>query len=62
MLVVGGVAYALTVQCDGTGDQHPESEGFCFGTDKSDTITGTSDPDFIVGFGGKKHSIFGEGE
>lgn len=25
MLLVSGVAYALSVQCDGTGDQDPDS-------------------------------------
>jgi hypothetical protein len=59
VFMIGGVAYALTIQCDGTGDQDPD-EGVCFGTDKSDTITGTLDPDFIVGFGGRD-SVFGEG-
>jgi Ca2+-binding RTX toxin-like protein len=46
LLVVGGVAYALTVQCDGEGDQNL-AEGICEGTLASDNITGTSGDDEI---------------
>jgi Ca2+-binding RTX toxin-like protein len=47
VLVIGGVAYALTpVQCDGAGDQNP-ALGTCWGTEASDNITGTSRADVI---------------
>ena len=47
LVVVGGVAYALTpVQCDGAGDQNP-ALGTCWGTEDSDNITGTSRADVI---------------
>jgi Ca2+-binding RTX toxin-like protein len=51
VLVIGGVAYALTIQCDGEGDQDPATGG-CAGTENPDTITGTKNPDFIFALGG----------
>jgi hypothetical protein len=51
LLVVSGVAYALSVQCDGTGDQDPDL-GECQGTDLSDVITGTAQRDIILALGG----------
>ena len=51
VLVVSGVAYALSVQCDGTGDQDPEP-GECAGTNLSDVITGTAQGDIILALGG----------
>ena len=52
MLLVSGVAYALTVvQCDGTGDQDPAT-GQCQGTDQNDDITGTDQADLISALGG----------
>jgi len=49
---VSGVAYALTIQCDGTGDQNP-NPGVCEGTNDPDRITGTSGDDFIAAYGGR---------
>jgi hypothetical protein len=52
MLVIGGVAYALTVQCDDTDpegngtDQDPDP-GECAGTSKDDFIAGTGGNDTI---------------
>ena len=40
VLLVSGVAYALSVQCDGTGDQDPHP-GECRGTSNADRILGT---------------------
>src|SRR5215203_6985860 len=51
MLVVSGVAYALSVQCDGAGDQDPET-GECAGTDQNDVITGTAQSELIFALGG----------
>ena len=51
MLLVGGVAYALTIECDGTGDQDP-APLICAGTADSDTITGTANGEEIYGEGG----------
>jgi Ca2+-binding RTX toxin-like protein len=45
-----GVAYALSVQCDGAGDQDPDP-GQCQGTEQSDTITGTDQRDLIFALG-----------
>jgi hypothetical protein len=50
LLVMGGVAYALTIQCDGTGDQDPDP-GQCAGTDEADEITGTAQRDLIFARG-----------
>src|SRR5918994_4142583 len=47
VLVVSGVAYALSVQCDGTGDQDPDP-GQCQGTDQNDVITGTEQSDIAI--------------
>jgi Ca2+-binding RTX toxin-like protein len=52
VLVVSGVAYALSVQCDSTGDQDPEL-GECAGTNLSDVITGTAQRDIISALGGR---------
>jgi hypothetical protein len=46
LLLVSGVAFALSVQCDGTGDQDPDS-GECRGTTEDDKITGTAQRDSI---------------
>src|SRR5215218_6896554 len=51
VLLVSGVAYALSVQCDGTGDQDPDP-GQCQGTDQNDVITGTAQRDVILALGG----------
>ena len=51
MLVVSGFAYALSVQCDGTGDKNPDP-GECRGTDQNDVITGTALRDQILALGG----------
>jgi serralysin len=52
VLVVSGVAYALSVQCDGTGDQDPDT-GECQGTEQNDVITGTAQRDLILALGGR---------
>lgn len=41
VLLVSGVAYALAVQCDGAGDQDPDT-GQCRGTNQNDVINGTA--------------------
>src|SRR5215203_3759470 len=51
VLLVSGVAYALSVQCDGVGDQDPDL-GECAGTDQNDVITGTALRDIILALGG----------
>jgi Ca2+-binding RTX toxin-like protein len=51
VLVIGGVAYALTIQCDGTGDQDPEL-GVCEGTSASDNMTGNPYFEIISARGG----------
>jgi Ca2+-binding RTX toxin-like protein len=51
MLLVSGVAYALSVQCDGTGDQDPVLGG-CAGTNQNDVINGTALRDIILALGG----------
>jgi Ca2+-binding RTX toxin-like protein len=51
LLVVSGIAYALSVQCYGAGDQDP-APGECQGTDQSDLITGTAQRDIILALGG----------
>jgi Ca2+-binding RTX toxin-like protein len=52
VFVFGGVAYALTIQCDGEGDQDPALLQ-CFGTADSDKITGNNYTEEIHGgFGG----------
>jgi hypothetical protein len=52
VLVVSGVAYALSVQCDGVGDQDPDP-GECWGTDQNDVITGSQVDDNIVALDGR---------
>jgi len=51
VLLVSGVAYALTIQCGGAGDQDP-NPGLCLGTQDDDEITGTNQPDVIRALGG----------
>jgi hypothetical protein len=51
VLVVSGVAYALSVQCDGAGDQDP-APGLCQGTNQNDRITGSQERDEILALGG----------
>jgi len=51
VLVVGGVAYALSVQCGGEGDQDPDPIG-CAGTAQDDTINGTEIGEVIDARGG----------
>jgi Ca2+-binding RTX toxin-like protein len=46
VLVVGGLAYAATIKCDGEGDLS-NLPGECRGTEDSDNITGTAPADFI---------------
>jgi len=52
VMLVSGVAYALSVQCDGAGDQDPDP-GQCQGTNESDVITGTAQPDNISALRGR---------
>ena len=49
--VIGGVAFALNITCDGAGDQQP-APGECRGTTEADSITGTSRTDFIDALAG----------
>jgi Ca2+-binding RTX toxin-like protein len=51
LLLVSGVAYALTIQCDDGGDQNPDP-GECYGTEESDNMTGNSYPEVILSFSG----------
>jgi Ca2+-binding RTX toxin-like protein len=51
LVVVSGVAYALSVQCDGTNDQDPDP-GQCRGTNQNDVITGTAQRDIILALAG----------
>jgi Ca2+-binding RTX toxin-like protein len=51
LVAASGVAYALSVQCDGEGDQAPDT-GACAGTAQDDTIIGTEGTDFIDARGG----------
>jgi Ca2+-binding RTX toxin-like protein len=46
LVVIGGVAYALTFTCDTAADPN-RSLGECSGTEDSDNITGTSGADVI---------------
>ena len=50
VLVIGGVAYALTFTCDGQGD--PDPGGECTGTETSDDITGTTGGDRVLALEG----------
>jgi Ca2+-binding RTX toxin-like protein len=52
VLLVSGVAYALSVQCDGAGDQDP-APGLCQGTEQNDRITGSQERDEILALGGR---------
>ena len=55
LVVVGGVAYAAAVTCDGTGDQDPDP-GQCTGTSDADiTIEGTEGPDTIRALAGNDY-------
>jgi Ca2+-binding RTX toxin-like protein len=51
LVAASGVAYALSVQCDGTNDQDPDT-GQCRCTDQNDVITGTAQRDLIFALGG----------
>jgi Ca2+-binding RTX toxin-like protein len=51
VLLVSGVAYALSVQCDGTGDQDPDP-GECQGTPNADNISGTFGAEVIKALAG----------
>ena len=57
VLLVSGVAYALTIQCGGAGDQDPDP-GLCVGTPEDDEITGTNQPDVIRALQHFRH-VFG---
>jgi Ca2+-binding RTX toxin-like protein len=52
LLLGSGIAYALSITCDGAGDQDPDN-GQCLGTDGNDKILGTSGVDEIQGLKGK---------
>jgi Ca2+-binding RTX toxin-like protein len=52
VLLASGVAYALSVQCDGAGDQDPDL-GQCEGTDNADTLNGTANDDDMRGLMGQ---------
>jgi hypothetical protein len=70
VLLVSGVAYALSVQCDGTGDQDPDP-GECRGTPNADNIEGTdfgaeridalAGNDVVDGFSGRDEVYGGRG-
>jgi Ca2+-binding RTX toxin-like protein len=60
LLMVSGVAYALAVQCDGTGDQDPDT-GECRGTADDDSITGTALRDVIFALNGFDDVYAGDG-
>jgi Ca2+-binding RTX toxin-like protein len=60
VLLMSGVAYALTVQCDGAGDQDPAA-GQCRGTLGDDDITGTDQKDSIVALRGFDDVLAGGG-
>jgi Ca2+-binding RTX toxin-like protein len=51
LVAASGVAYALSVQCDGTNDRDPDP-GQCRGTDQNDVITGTAQRDVIFALAG----------
>src|SRR5215211_3302176 len=61
VLLASGVAYALSVQCDGTGDQDPDP-GQCRGTNQNDGITGTAQRDLIFALGGFDEVSAGGGQ
>jgi Ca2+-binding RTX toxin-like protein len=61
VLLASGVAYALTVQCDGVGDQDPAT-GQCRGTTEDDQITGTEQSDTIFALNGFDEVFAGAGE
>jgi hypothetical protein len=60
VLLASGVAYALTVQCDGVGDQDPAT-GQCRGTTEDDQITGTEQSDTIFALNGFDEVFAGAG-
>ena len=70
VLLVSGVAYAMSVTCDGTGDQDP-TPGVCQGTENKDTIRGTeggaevikalAGPDDVVSGSGRDEVYGGRG-
>jgi Ca2+-binding RTX toxin-like protein len=51
VLLASGAAYALSVQCDGAGDQDPDP-GQCRGTNQNDVIIGTAQRDIIFALAG----------
>jgi len=51
LVVVGGVAYAAAVTCDGEGDKDPDP-GQCRGTKRADVIFGTDGPEVIKALAG----------
>jgi Ca2+-binding RTX toxin-like protein len=61
LVAFAGVAYALSVQCDGAGDQDPDP-GQCQGTEQSDQITGTDVRDVIFALGGRDFAEGLEGD
>ena len=61
VLMVSGVAYALSVQCDGAGDQDP-NPGRCVGTQEDDQITGTDQRDVIRALDGFDDVLAGAGQ
>ena len=69
LVVVGGVAYAAAVTCDGEGDRDDDT-GECRGTKRADNIAGTDGPevikalagnDLVVGNGGADEIYLDEG-
>jgi Ca2+-binding RTX toxin-like protein len=60
VLMVSGVAYALAVTCDGTGDRDPDT-GECRGTAEDDVITGTALRDVIFALNGFDDVFAGDG-
>jgi Ca2+-binding RTX toxin-like protein len=62
VLIVGGVAYAMSVTCDGTNDQDPDP-GECQGTPNADRISGTDDfgAEQIYALAGADDVVSGEG-
>ena len=69
LVVVGGVAYAAAVTCDGEGDRDDDT-GECRGTKRADSIEGTDGPevikalagnDYVVGFDGADEIYLDEG-
>ncbi len=51
VLLIGGVAYAASVRCDGAGDTDPDV-GECRGTIEADSISGSGRGEFIDALAG----------